>query len=519
MVFIIIRRTTSELLMLLFIVAVVVVAVGLSPLSVGRVEGSCEPFGPSSVIYQKYIWFDGISTILSLPLVLDVTDDGQPEVFFLASTIDDNNCTLYDGTQLGFLQALQLITDPGGGKHFESWWTIDGNFPSYTHMAIAKVPATAPQQYIICGYATLSSFFCVDALDGNQLFTQPLRNTSTPLCVDYYNAFSSVALTKLDSTDKLYLLASSEVWEYNPISKTVVFHCAVTYSGRLQIPYAADIDFDGVSELFFDNCVYSFPSCLMRWCTPTQPTFDGITAAVANFDAADSYPEVAMVGDGKVTLYRKDGGVPIWETDISYPYYAGGPPAVADFDGDGVPDIGINNEPLYAVISGVNGKFLASYSVIENSHFTSSASFDFQLDGKSEMLHCGAEYCTVFSSDGWSITVPKLSDTGSEYSVVVDVDNDGMVDWLTVGRGLTVFSTNDSWPNTIATWTMHGHNGYDLNGTNSFPQVTRPSNMFRSNPAMLVVKLETLHSFSMLVTYMKLIMKLVVRIQNSCSER
>jgi len=466
-------------------VATIVVIAAIGSISSRLVESSCTPFGPNSVIYEKYSWFDHINTILSLPLVLDVDGDEQPEIFFLNARVDDPDCTLYFGTQVGTLQALKLATLPGGKKQLQSWWVTTKDYASETHPAIAKVPGTAPQQYIICGYASMTSFFCLDALTGFELFVQTLHS-GVQLCTNYYGAYSAVALSKLESSsDKLYLLASSEVWEYDPVTKNVTFHCAVPYSGRLQMPYAADIDFDGVSELFFENCVYSFPNCSVRWCTSTLPFSSGITSAVANIDPTDPYPEVVMVGDGSVALYRKDGAF-VWQKPISA-ITAGGPPAVGDFDGDGYLDIGINNQPLYAVFSGVDGTKIATYRVTENSHFTSSASFDFDLDGKAEMIHCGTKFCTIFSSNRWNVTFPKRSATGSENSIVVDVDNDGMVDWLAVGRGLSVLSTNDSWPNTISTWTTHGHNGYDLTPIGSFPQVVHASNMFRSNPATLVI--------------------------------
>ena len=78
------------------------------------------------------------------------------------------------------------------------------------------------------------------------------------------------------------------------------------------------------------------------WTNPAVP--DG-WAAVGNFDG-DDMPEIAITASGVVYLLEGDTGALIWQRQIPRGGggcfandVSGGPPTVADFDGDGLSNI------------------------------------------------------------------------------------------------------------------------------------------------------------------------------------
>lgn len=288
--------------------------------------------------------------------------------------------------------------------------------------------------------------------------------------------------------------------------------------------------------------------------------------AIADLDL-DGSPEVILVSGGKLSILEGLSGK-LWcgkgncpqESDRTQPYALpgtgiapngvnnyGGPATIADFDGDGRPEIGIADYLTYAVydfkrnLGGVEetvpdtGTIPAKANLQVGDIFTrwrastqdrsSSATgasvFDFQGDGAAEVVY--ADECSLHVYDGKTgSSLRQLSGSSAtihEYPVVVDVDNDGQTEILVVANkvptgtgqacpdtrsGIFVYGDRkERWVPTRPVWTQHSYhvtnadskgnppspeaNNWERKGLNNYRQNTQGYGVF--NAPDLKVKL------------------------------
>ncbi len=166
--------------------------------------------------------------------------------------------------------------------------------------------------------------------------------------------------------------------------------------------------------------------------------------AVANLDA-DPYAEIVIVGDNGDVQLLHHNGAPLgasrcYARDPSecrqFQGGQGGPPVIADFDGDGWADIGIAGRRHFAAWR-VNGRPLWDVDTNDaNSGRTSAVAFDFEGDGAAEVVYADLRHLRILDGvDGderWSAERPSL--TNFELPVVADIDGDARAD-IVVGHG------------------------------------------------------------------------------------
>lgn len=210
--------------------------------------------------------------------------------------------------------------------------------------------------------------------------------------------------------------AGNLLWEMASLSS------AAAYEEMGSDPVAIDLDGDGAPEVLAGRAVYEGDGTLRCEVPAGDP--DGFPAA-ADLDG-DGLGEFIVVGDGEVHVYGDDcapkaGWVLVGSGN-------GGPATVADFDGDGAPEIGLANAEVYSVYE-ADGTVLWSHPCTDaSSHATGSSVFDFDADGQAEVLY--ADEITLWVLDGATGTV-RLEDplhtsrTLHEFPIAADVDGDG----------------------------------------------------------------------------------------------
>jgi hypothetical protein len=190
------------------------------------------------------------------------------------------------------------------------------------------------------------------------------------------------------------------------------------------------------------------------------------------------------------------------------PYNEGGPPTVADFDGDGVAEIGVAGADFYVVFDldcidssqqGCEGEGILwrvpNYDC--SSRATGSSVFDFEADGIAEVIYNDERNFRIFRGyDGFALFEwPNYSHTRLEYPVIVDVDNDGNAEIIFIENryggtesGVEIWGDRlDNWVPTRRIWNQHSYHITNVNEDASIPLSEEPNwlisglNNFRQN--------------------------------------
>ena len=248
--------------------------------------------------------------------------------------------------------------------------------------------------------------------------------------------------------------------------------------------------------------------------------------AVANFarygsamglKTDDPHPQVVVVSHGYLRIHDWTGGLllnpiplPTRGQDCPNQDNNGGAPTVADFDGDGMPEIGVASQSAYSVWKPGQGWIWTS-KTFDCSANTGSSVFDFEGKGQAAVVYSDQCYFHVF--DGKSgqvlITEPNFSCTAYEMPIVADIDGTGRAKVLVPNNNICEFKQcNDAWPNrtinryvglkalksptdkwvnTRSVWNEHTYHvtNVNLDGTLPFPETNSwasgQSNSYRQN--------------------------------------
>jgi hypothetical protein len=301
-----------------------------------------------------------------------------------------------------------------------------------------------------------------------------------------------------------------------------------TLFGVVQVTVqAVDIDGDGTLEIAGPEAVYEADGTLL-----------GMTGVSGNWTAAgdfnhDFVPEivVAEFSSHRMHIYHWDQSsqqivLDRQNLDINGPLSpdlcpwgssgnskGGGPPTVADFNGDGTPDIAIAGGVGYAVLDGTkvmnpNVPDLDAFLWLTPTHDCSSAQtgssvFDFDGDGSAEVVYSDEWYLRIFRGTTGEVLWQTCNTTGTlrELPVIADVDNDGHADIVVVSnaysaitcenskqRGVRVFGDQlGNWVRTRRIWNQHHYHVTNIDEDGTVPTqepanwLTQGLNNFRQN--------------------------------------
>ncbi len=278
------------------------------------------------------------------------------------------------------------------------------------------------------------------------------------------------------------------------------------YRRHASAPFSVpvDLDGDGKMEIVTGDTLYSFDGNVI-WDTGYGDGF----VAVAEFGTGGQ-PEIVVVSRGTVRVQASTTGEIVWlknEQELNQLPECEpncgllGPPTVADFDGDGKPEIGVAGADVYIVFD-TWGDILWSVPTRDSSsNITGSAVFDFEGDHRAEVVYADEVSLKVYKgSDGTVLyEQPHSSLTACEYPVIADVDSDGnaeiviaqndlMSDAPEKFKGIRVFGdSEDNWVTTRRIWNQHAYHVTNVNENGSIPTVAEKNwlveglNNFRQN--------------------------------------
>jgi hypothetical protein len=241
--------------------------------------------------------------------------------------------------------------------------------------------------------------------------------------------------------------------------------------GRHIFPVIADVDADGLPELVGHGGVYAWETAERRWVlepywtSGDEPSRREGFVAVADFGdfpgAAGDAPgraEIVVVSPpfvgaprtttepGVVRVLSTGGDVVFGPAPLpaegSRPAGRGGAPTVADFDGDGRPEIGVAGGSRLTVFDldcadgagpgcdraagQPDGVLWSRPSHDFSSNTTGASVFDFDADGVAEVVYRDECFLRIYRGTDGEVLFSRAASslTGAEYPVVADVDGD-----------------------------------------------------------------------------------------------
>ena len=274
---------------------------------------------------------------------------------------------------------------------------------------------------------------------------------------------------------------------------------------KLSSPLAANVLGDDNLELILGNMIYSVnivdPNSsssnsitLVKSLTPPNGVVEDGHAQVADFNSdgfLDVFISVRNTDDSNGTVYGY-----VWDVHndiVSTPFAIN-----TSFSGKSIPMIGdIDNDGLMEVLiqcaaAGTNNKFQSykyhhdsrnfSYmwgiDVVENSYSNSITAFDFNQDGLLELVICDEERLRIVNGSGKSHitqndTIPVYimesfpydEVTIMQYPVIVDADDDGVAEIVSVGSDKLNFIESDGglWAPARKVWNQYMYNVTNVN--------------------------------------------------------
>jgi hypothetical protein len=271
----------------------------------------------------------------------------------------------------------------------------------------------------------------------------------------------------------------------------------------------ADMNGDGVDDIVHGNEVIQLNGMTLWHRSDLSAGYP----AVADLDA-DMQPDVAVVIAGTHSVYALSGrtGLTLWgpvevnRYDTPNGPSGGGPPTIADFNGDHAPDVATAGGYNYLVLDGRNGNPLwFNPSRDTSSRVTGSSVFDFEGDGHAEVVYNDELQLRVYRGDDGMVLYSACSTSGTlwEYPVIVDVDNDDHAEIVVMANnyafstcadgspsptGIQVFSdAAGNWVRTRRIWNQHTYHVTNIDEDGVVPRTETANwatvglNNFRQN--------------------------------------
>jgi hypothetical protein len=357
-----------------------------------------------------------------------------------------------------------------------------------------------------------------------------------------------LALADVDDDDFPEIFTNSVMLGFNPTNNTLGDRAQLLLPGRSPLigrepPIVLDIDGDRRAEIVTSQGVFF-------WDIPTEsildkpragsganafplwnedPSSSGFFLAMANLgnfptqlpSSPDSAEMVVVGPNGELWVKLVDGNVMLRAPVRNI---AGGPPVIADFDGDGRMEFASPGFDQFTVFDmdclpadfdetgrfckggrgTANATAIAWQAPIRGAR-SGAAVFDFDGDRKAEVVYADQCYLRIYDGTSGEVvfSTPRTSSTQWEYPVVADVNGDTFSDLVVVSNdndntvlctgeggapyvstsGVTVWREADNkWAGSRPIWNQHNYHVTNVRDDGTIPPMSEVENHWRTGP-------------------------------------
>jgi hypothetical protein len=428
------------------------------------------PFNP----VLKWSWTDSTIRpkavqVINMPVVVDLDQDDIPDVIIVASET-------YDAGNPGYLRALD------GKTGLEKWDAAadvykDGNEvnPRGTPAAAdldgdGVVEIVAPRR----GGGAIAF-----RADGSLFWKSTLADGVTPFVEKMESVTTAIAHMDGDGSPEIVMGGVVMDAQGRVRSGQGRGRAGANLASYGAVSIIADVDGDGKQDVVTGAAAWTVDGDVI-W---ENGMPDGYPA-ISDLDE-DGKPELIVISQGNVRVHDATTGQML--ATVKMPGEGrGGPPTVADLDGDGMMEIASANGSAYAVFEyksqptpELSVKWWKATQDL-SSNVTGSTVFDFEGDGAAEVVYGDECYMRVYSGKTGDILFETVSSSATihEYPVIVDVDGDNRTEIVVVSndrnhgantcptyaagdkprRGVFVYGdANNKWVRTRRIWNQHAY--------------------------------------------------------------
>lgn len=453
--------------------------------------------------------FPSLREAQSAPVVGQFTDDNNdsiinqddiPDILSIMGNLSYTASTNTDGP----LTVMRLISGDGTSVHWtKQQWTWQGevfepiaagtpaigdvDLDGEPEIVVALAPFIDPSESQASDWINSKGHSgdidCVVAVLNQNGELENVNTTDRIRCLAH-----SPYLGDVDSDGQPDIVIEKRTFSGNDLSMITIFDdSGFRGFGRSEnywtggISVVSDLDGDGLMEFVSGRHIQEWDGTLRCLTGDT----DGFTA-VADLNM-DGYGEFVVTGHSTVVIYdRNCTMLHAWPNQDGG---RGGPPTIADYDGDGQPEIGFPSRNVYSVYEWDGTLNWTSPATDNSSNCTGSSVFDFEEDGYAEVVYADEVNLWIISGHSGGFVMRESSHeswTGNEYPIVVDVDGDGEAEIVLHGNnGVKVVAAEEGWAPTRQVWNQHGYNITNINEDLSIPSPSTHNwpqyNSFRSN--------------------------------------
>jgi|GEM_PF-970129 len=419
-----------------------------------------ESFAPT----LEWKWSVPYHQVMMTPLVIDVNNDAIPDIIF----------TTFEGGAYTGAGVVRAISGDDSGY---LWSNSTANVDAGSHLAAGDINHDGLIE--IVGVDTSGRIVVLNGSTNNSVAEVIWRSTETVT-----STYSEPVLADLNQDGTAEIIVAQRAFSINGENLDLIWE--VPDDNNYYYPsVVADVDLDGAPEIISGHAIYDTNTIYSGDGSPTISLGLGGYVGVANLDD-EPYPEIVVVHDSDVYLLEHTGEI-IWQREIPDGAEAnrnhGGAPTIADVDGDGDLEIGVAGGYYYVVFEADGNELWRSTNGLVDdysSYRTGSAVFDFDGDGRVEVVY--SDENTLFVFDGRNGTVlwstPSSSGTLFELPVIADVDADGHAEIIMSAnnynggsqRGIRIYGDDANWVSTRRIWNQQSYHITNINDDGTIPQ-------------------------------------------------